>query len=147
MEMSNSVQDFGFTALPRDPNVILDGKKSLTDPRPLSVNDIPVPITPLARKVQEYAKAELRPETYNHSMRVYYFGMAMARQQFPSWRFTEETYFLTSLLHDIGTTSNNLRATLMSFEFYGGYLALALLHNELHAPKEQAESVAEVWAP
>lgn len=32
----------------------------------------------------------------------------------------------------------------MSFEFYGGYLALDLLHKELQAPKEQAESVAEV---
>ena len=31
----------------------------------------------------------------------------------------------------------------MSFEFYGGYLALDLLKKELHAPIEQAESVAE----
>ena len=31
----------------------------------------------------------------------------------------------------------------MSFEFYGGFLALDLLQKELHAPKEQAESVAE----
>ena len=31
----------------------------------------------------------------------------------------------------------------MSFEFYGGFLALQLLHNELQAPKAQAESVAE----
>ena len=32
----------------------------------------------------------------------------------------------------------------MSFEFYGGFLALRLLQDELHAPQEQAESVAEV---
>lgn len=31
----------------------------------------------------------------------------------------------------------------MSFEFYGGMLALDLLSKELHAPIEQAESVAE----
>lgn len=31
----------------------------------------------------------------------------------------------------------------MSFEFYGGILALQLLTKELHAPREQAESVAE----
>lgn len=31
----------------------------------------------------------------------------------------------------------------MSFEFYGGILALDLLSKELHAPIEQAESVAE----
>ena len=31
----------------------------------------------------------------------------------------------------------------MSFEFYGGILALHLLKDELHVPQEQAESVAE----
>ena len=31
----------------------------------------------------------------------------------------------------------------MSFEFYGGYLALNLLKDTLHAPVSQAESVAE----
>lgn len=31
----------------------------------------------------------------------------------------------------------------MSFEFYGGLLALDLLSKELHAPIEQAESVVE----
>ena len=56
---------------------------------------------------------------------------------------SEETYFLTCLLHDIGTTDKNISATLMSFEFYGGYLALDLLKQELRAPVEQAESVAE----
>ena len=53
-----------------------------------------------------------------------------------------ETYFLASLLHDIGTTQENIHATLMSFEFYGGYLALKLLQ-DYGAPKEQAESVTE----
>ena len=32
---------------------------------------------------------------------------------------------------------------MLSFEFYGGYLALNLLKDELGAPKEQAESVTE----
>lgn len=56
---------------------------------------------------------------------------------------SSETYLLTCLLHDIGTTDANLPATRMSFEFYGGYLALALLKGELRAPVEQAESVTE----
>ena len=54
-----------------------------------------------------------------------------------------ETYFLTCLLHDVGTSDRNIEATFLSFEFYGGYLTLDLLSKELHAPKEQAESVAE----
>lgn len=64
-------------------------------------------------------------------------------QQFPEWSFTDETYLLACLLHDIGTTDKNISATHMSFEFYGGFLALNLLSNELHAPIEQAESVVE----
>ncbi len=48
------------------------------------------------------------------------------------------------MLHDIGTTSNNLRATMVSFDFYGGLLARDLLHREWQAPIEQAESVAEM---
>ena len=64
-------------------------------------------------------------------------------QQFPSWNFTDETYLLACLLHDIGTTNKNIVATSMSFEFYGGLIALDLLSKDLKAPKEQAESVAE----
>lgn len=58
------------------------------------------------------------------------------------WKLGRETLYLTSLLHDIGCTPTNLKATLLSFEFYGGILSLSLL-NELKAPLAQAESVAE----
>lgn len=70
-------------------------------------------------------------------------GKAIQTQQFPEWSFTDETYLLACLLHDIGTTDQNISATHMSFEFYGGTLAFDLLTKELHAPIEQAESVAE----
>lgn len=53
-----------------------------------------------------------------------------------------ETFYLSCLLHDIGTTPTNLKATLMSFETYGGFLALTLLQS-WGASKEQAESVCE----
>jgi cyanamide hydratase len=71
-------------------------------------------------------------------------GIAIARFSFPIWLTPSfiETYFFTCLLHDIGTTDTNIAATLMSFEFYGGMLALDLLGKE-GAPKAQAESVAE----
>jgi cyanamide hydratase len=70
-------------------------------------------------------------------------GQAIVRQQFPGWTVSEETYALTCLLHDIGTTPENLRKTLLSFEFYGGMLALRLISEELRAPLEQGEAVAE----
>jgi cyanamide hydratase len=71
--------------------------------------------------------------------------MAIKQYRFPDWAFSDETYFLACLLHDIGTTEEKLRATKMSFEFYGGFLALEILQNSESAiaPKEQAESVAE----
>jgi len=52
------------------------------------------------------------------------------------------------VLHDIGTTHDHLRATRLSFEFYGGLLALDLLQHDPEgmggeAPTPQAESVAE----
>lgn len=53
------------------------------------------------------------------------------------------TLALTALLHDIGTTHDNLRATQLSFEFYGGILALELVGKQLGAPQSQAEAVAE----
>jgi cyanamide hydratase len=82
-------------------------------------------------------------------MRVYHYGLAIKRHVFPSWKFTDETYFLTCMLHDIGTTEENLTKTKLSFEFYGGFLALDLLQDrgrlsvDAVAPREQAESVAE----
>lgn len=69
-------------------------------------------------------------------------GAAIAQKHLPSFLPSLETYYLTSLLHDIGTTNENIHATHLSFEFYGGFLALKLLQ-DYGAPREQAESVAE----
>lgn len=64
----------GWTSVPRDPKVILDGKPYIHQPSPLLVKDISFPSEdPLVKSVQQYAKEKLLPQTYNHSMRVYYF--------------------------------------------------------------------------
>lgn len=70
---------------------------------------------------------------------------AILDQQFPDLAksLSRSTLALTALLHDIGTTHDNLRATQLSFEFYGGYLALDLVRHQLGAPQSQAEAVAE----
>ncbi|KAL8722869.1 MAG: hypothetical protein Q9225_000702 [Loekoesia sp. 1 TL-2023] len=141
--MSATTELYGWEALPRDVSEVLFRKKRNRDPEPQIVAGTKLPDTPLAQSVLEYAKQELSPETFNHSMRVYHYGKAIQTQQFPDWRFSDETYFLACLLHDIGTTDKNISATKMSFEFYGGILALDLLSKDLHAPIEQAESVAE----
>jgi cyanamide hydratase len=62
----------------------------------------------------------------------------------PDWKSSTffETWALTCLFHDIGTTAQNMSSTHMSFDFQGGFIALNKLQ-ELGAPKIQAESVAE----
>ncbi len=50
---------------------------------------------------------------------------------------------LACLLHDIGLTDENLRATHLSFEFYGGILALDLVGRQFGGPQSQAEAVCE----
>jgi len=147
--MSNPAIDaYGWTAVPRKQETLLAfaGSKasSAGPPKPISVSSIQVPSSSLAKQVHEYAQKELSIQTFNHSMRVYYYGKAILSHVFPSWSTPsfDETYFLSCMLHDIGATDKNLQATLLSFEFYGGYIALDVLKS-LKAPIEQAENVAE----
>lgn len=71
-------------------------------------------------------------------------GFSIIKDQFPEHgnKLSMSTWALTCLLHDIGTTHDNLRATLLSFEFYGGILALNLTKQH-GASAAQAEAVAE----
>ncbi|KAK3938249.1 hypothetical protein QBC46DRAFT_441276 [Diplogelasinospora grovesii] len=135
----------GWTAVARDADLIFKRQPYLHKPRPLSVSDIAFPSDdPIVEKVQAYAKEKLPPQTYNHSIRVYYFSMAILKDQFPEHAaLSPATLALTCLLHDIGTTEENLNATRLSFEFYGGYLSLDLLNKQLGADRSQAEAVCE----
>lgn len=69
------IREYGLTALPRDPKVLLNGAKNIKVPAAVTVSDIHLPDTPLAKKVMDYAKSELQEKTFNHSMRVYYYGL------------------------------------------------------------------------
>ncbi len=83
----------------------------------------------------------------NHS------GQALVKNHFPEWEYTLEVislhrsadlkaYYLTCLLHDIGTTPKNLRATKLSFEYYGGFLAHDIIIKS-GGSQDLAESVTE----
>jgi cyanamide hydratase len=63
----------GWTAVPRSQSKII---AELEEPKPadIDVNEIRVPDSEVARKTYEYAKRELPEKTFNHSMRVYYYG-------------------------------------------------------------------------
>lgn len=69
---------------------------------------------------------------------------AIIKQQFPEEATTlsPSTLAITCLLHDIGTAPENLTATHMSFDLYGGIKAHNLLQ-ELGAATDQAQAVCE----
>lgn len=149
---------YGFTALPAAASAL---KPATNSPAPLLIASIPPPSSHLARRITAYDRSRLSEDTFAHSMRVYHYGLAIAGQCFPGWEITpgsrlEETWFLTAILHDIGTADDFLAGTKLSFEFWGGMHAhRILLQPELtsaegdtadadsKAPVEQAESVME----
>jgi cyanamide hydratase len=158
MSLPDCIREYGYTAVPASAKKLLsESYPKPPSPPPAfatSSSDIAIPNTALAKRIHIYAKSHLPEPTYNHSLRVYHYGLAIKQYRFPEWSFSHETYFLACLLHDIGTTDENLRKTRMSFEFYGGFLALQILQNKNFphgnadaavavAPSEQAESVAE----
>ncbi len=72
---SDPVAEHGWTAVPLDPNAIFKGKPYLNPPTPLLVRDMPFPSDdPIVVQAQQYAKEQLPQQTYNHGMRVYYWG-------------------------------------------------------------------------
>ncbi|KAL6228637.1 hypothetical protein BDW75DRAFT_251137 [Aspergillus navahoensis] len=135
----------GWNAVPVDAGAIFTNLPFINSPTPISLEELKFPTEdPVVNKTAEYAKAVLDAETFNHSMRVYYYGMIIAKQQFPTQAadLNPATWALTCLLHDLGTAKENLTATRMSFDLYGGIKALQVL-KDLGATVDQAEAAAE----
>ncbi|CAG9947259.1 unnamed protein product [Clonostachys rosea f. rosea IK726] len=135
----------GWTSTPANAGVIFGDRPFINEPGPLSFKEIEFPYAdPVVKRTYDYAKAALHAETFNHSMRVYHYGIAITRQQFPDQAsvLNPATWALTCLLHDIGTAEENLTATRMSFDLYGGIKALQVL-KDLGATADQAEAVSE----
>lgn len=72
--MSDIIEQFGFTAVPRSLDKLIATQSTKATSTPVSVDDIGLPKTPLATSIHAYAKENLPRQTYNHSMRVYYYG-------------------------------------------------------------------------
>lgn len=141
MSRESQVTEYGWTAAPLDPQKWAS-MGTQNPPIAYRVQDNALPDTPLVQKATEYVKQHLPVQTVNHSMRVYHYGRAIARQYFPEWKFSDETWLLTCLFHDIGTMDRVIREMFMSFDLYGGWIALDVLRQN-GAPAAQAESVAE----
>ncbi|KAH9049263.1 hypothetical protein EDB83DRAFT_2543207 [Lactarius deliciosus] len=143
---NNPVAFYGFTAVPRDPDVLFKDHPTASGPNPkqdrFTAADFPLPDSELVRHVRQFVKAELNEQTYNHSHRVYVYGTALVRTHFPKWEYDNETYFLACLLHDIGTAERFLATTKMSFEFKGAIVARDLILAR-GGPEDQADSVCD----
>lgn len=145
--MASVAPKHGFEPVLRDVEKVISKLNVSSTTTVYSVSSLPIPSSPLAKSVQSFAKAQLTPETYNHSMRVFYIGTAVLLEHFrnawPSLVEDPTTYFLSCLLHDIGTTDANIAATKMSFEYYGGFLARKMVVDAFEGDPEMGDSVAE----
>ncbi|KAL4267349.1 Cyanamide hydratase [Pleurotus pulmonarius] len=143
-QMSDQVEFYGFTPVPRDPEVLFRDHPTANAPATVfqTVENYPFPESPLVREVETFVTRELDQLTINHSKRVYIYGMAIAKLHFPSWSFDPETYYLACLLHDIGTAERFLLKTKLSFEFKGAIVARDLLL-QLGSVEDQADSVCD----
>jgi cyanamide hydratase len=83
MTRHEDIKAYGFTALPRPMTTLLAARKDPQPPTPLTTDDIPLPSSPLVTAVLEHAKRELPTETFNHSMRVFYYGTTPASTPIP----------------------------------------------------------------
>ncbi|KAL1700296.1 hypothetical protein EV121DRAFT_273179 [Schizophyllum commune] len=143
---SDPITFYGFTAVPRDPEVLFKDHPTASGANPkqelFTAADFPAPESPVVDAVEAFVKKELDQNTYNHSRRVYIYGSALVRTHFPSWSYDPATYYITCLLHDIGTAERFLSTTKLSFEFAGAIVARdhLLAHG---APADQADSVAD----
>jgi cyanamide hydratase len=72
--MSDTIEQFGFTAVPRSLDKLIATQSTKATSKPVAIDAIGFPDTPLAASIHAYAKENLPRQTYNHSMRVYYYG-------------------------------------------------------------------------
>jgi cyanamide hydratase len=70
-----AIEKYGWTAVSRDVGTLLQQSQTSSGPaKYIAASSIKLPDSPLVKVVHEYAKKELPLETFNHSMRVYYYG-------------------------------------------------------------------------
>jgi cyanamide hydratase len=135
---------YGWQAVPRD-SAIFVASASESNTRPYGASTVPIPSDSVSHATLEYARSHLNPKTFNHSLRIYLYGHIIAHQHFTnllSLPHFLETYFAACMLHDIGTTDDNIVSSKMSFEFKGAMIAMDFLR-EAGAKKDLVEQVGE----
>lgn len=70
----DQIAEYGWTALPCDPEQWGGHKKNNRDPVVQLCSQVPLPNTLLVKTAMDHVKNELPEHTFNHSMRVFYYG-------------------------------------------------------------------------
>lgn len=78
LSRDEQIAEYGWTALSCDPEQWGGNKNNNHDPVVQLCNQVPLPDTPLVKAVVEHVKNELPEHTFNHSMRVFYYGKLIA---------------------------------------------------------------------
>ncbi|KAF7342171.1 hypothetical protein MVEN_01804900 [Mycena venus] len=114
-----------------------------------------IPLDPAHTASFEYAKKITPHEGFLHSIRCYYFALAILHNGFPSgtpgvpqitFEELNRRIYHTCILHDLGwTTTQEGRAHLagaMTFELHGGIMAFE--HLQAAAPELNAQQVGDI---
>lgn len=73
---SDEITANGWTSMPVNAAAIFGDRPFINKPEALSLRDIKFPFDdPTVARTLKYAKDTLHPKTFNHSMRVYFYGM------------------------------------------------------------------------
>ncbi|KFA71173.1 hypothetical protein S40288_04690 [Stachybotrys chartarum IBT 40288] len=122
----------GWSAVPVRPSQIFRERPYINKLDPLLVKDLDYPSENSV--VSSIQNSSTRPPVAS----ICYRSAAVPR----SIIFSSATLALTCLLHDLGTTQENMSARRMSFEFHGAIKSLNLLQQS-GASTDQAEAVVE----
>jgi hypothetical protein len=88
---AGTIKKFGWTAVPHAQSVLLKDV-SPWDPANYTVAEIKIPDSDVAKKAVQYAKEHLPEQTFNHSMRVYYYGEQYSPNSNAPLKLREKTF-------------------------------------------------------
>jgi len=74
MSAQDETTAYGWTEVPRSQSILLQAIDPANS-KPIKVSELPTPSGKIVDHVIQYAKKELNEQTFNHSMRVYFYGV------------------------------------------------------------------------
>lgn len=79
MQRLENIEKYGFTAVPRNPDVLFASVPAAQGLSPqhadYKLSELPFPDSELVRRSKAFVQKELNTQTFNHSHRVFVYGM------------------------------------------------------------------------